>query len=132
MAMASSSERDSPLHSAVRLGQLEEVRRLLDEQDVDVNCVNSEHETPVLLACALGHSSIIELLIAFGANVYIKDSGNRDCYGRMSNEICNLVNKLLYSQNLWLDGPKLTEKKRSSSQCCRTWSVRDSAGYPGL
>ena len=109
--MASPSENDSPLLSAVRWGQLEEVRRLLDQPDVDVNCVNSNHETPLHLACALDHSSIIELLVAFGANVFIKDSDNRYCYGRMSGtEICNLVNRLLYSQNLWLEGPTLTEK----------------------
>ena len=109
--MASQSGNDSPLHSAVRLGQLEEVRKILDEPDVDVNCLNSNHETPMHLACALGHSSIIELLIAFGANVFIKDSNNKDCYDRMTSyEICNLVNKLLYIQSFWLKGPTLTEK----------------------
>ena len=109
--MASPCENDSPLHTAVRQGQLEEVRRLLDQPDVDVNCVNAEHETPLHLACALGHSSIIEPLIAFGANVFIKDSDNRDCYDRMSSfEICKVVNRLLYGQNLWLKGPTFTSK----------------------
>ena len=108
--MASQSGNDSPLDSAVRLGQLEEVRRILDEPDVDVNCLNSNHETPIHLACTLGHPSIIELLMSFGANVFIKDSNNKDCYGRMtSRKVCNLVNKLLYSPSLWLNGPKLTE-----------------------
>ena len=109
--MASRSENDSPLHSAVRLGQLEEVRRILDEPDMDVNCLNSNRETPIHLACALGHPSIIELLMSFGANVFIKDSNSKDCYGRMtSQEVCNLVNKLLYTQSFWLKGPTLTEK----------------------
>jgi ankyrin repeat protein len=111
--MASPSENDSPLHSAVRQGELEEVRRILDEPDVNVNCVNSNHETPLHLACALDHSSIIEILIVFGANAYMKDSDSRDCtcYGGMNNlEICNLVNKLLWSQNLWLEGPTYAEK----------------------
>ena len=98
--MASPSENDSPLHSAVRQGQLKEVRRLLDQPDVDVNCVNANHETPMLLACVLGHTSLIESLIAFGANVYTKDFDSRDCYNRMSGfEICNMVNRLLYDQN---------------------------------
>ena len=108
--MASQSGNDSPLHSAVRLGQLEEVRRILDEPDMDVNCLNSNRETPIHLACALGHPSIIELLMSFGANVFIKDSNNKDCYGRMtSDKVCNLVNKLLCSPSFWLNGPKLTE-----------------------
>ena len=103
IGMASPSENDSPLHSAVRQGQLEEVRRLLDKSDIDVNCVNANHETPLHLACALNYSSIIEILIAFGANVFVKDSDNKDCYDRMNTEICKLVNKLLYCQNLWLE-----------------------------
>ena len=109
--MASPSENDSPLHSAVRQGQLEEVRRLLDQPDVNVNCINSNHETPLHLACALDHPSIIEILIAFGANVYIKDSDNKNCYDKVNGiEICNFVNRLLCSQNLWLVGPTFTEK----------------------
>jgi ankyrin repeat protein len=108
VAMASPSKNDSPLHYAVRQGQLEEVRRLLDEPDMDINCINSNHETPLHLACALGHSSI---LIAFGANVFITRSDNKLCYGRMSGlEIYNLVNRLFYSQNLWLECPTFTEK----------------------
>ena len=93
--MTSHGKNDSPLHSAVKLGQLEEVRKLLGEPDVDVNCLNSNRETPLHLACALGHSSIIELLIAYGANVFIKDSNGKDCFSRISTlETCNLVNKL--------------------------------------
>ena len=111
MASPSLSENDSPLHSAIRQGQLEEVRRLLNEPGVDINCVNANHETPLHLACALGHSSIVEHLIAFGANVFIKDSDNRYCYDRSSDhEICDLVNRLLYGQNLWLEGPTSTKK----------------------
>ena len=67
---------------------------------MDVNCLNSNNETPILLACALGHSSIVELFIAFGANVFIKDSNGKDCYDRMaSHGIHNLVNKLLFSHD---------------------------------
>ena len=110
LTMASQSGNDSPLHSAVSLGQLEEVRRILDEPDVDVNCLNSNHETPMHLACALDHSSTVGLLISFGANVFIKDSNNKDCFDRISYEVCTLVNKLIYSPSLWLKGPTLTEK----------------------
>ena len=106
--MATQSGNDSPLHSAVRLGQLEEVRKILDEPDVDVNCLNSNHETPIHLACELGNSRIIELLISFDANVFIKDSYNRDYFDiSASLEVCNLVHKLLYSRSLWLKGPTL-------------------------
>ena len=91
---------------------MEEVRRLLDESDVNVNCVNSNHETPLHLACALGHSSLIEPLIVFGANIFMKDSDNKDCYDRMIDPgICELVNGLLFGQKLWLEGPTLNFTK---------------------
>ena len=121
--MDSQSESDSPLHSAVRSGQYEELRKLLGELDVDVNCINSYHETPILLACALGQQSIIELLITFGANVFIKDCNGKDCYDRMAgHDIYNLVNKLsfshdflcptLTSSNTWLhDAVKLRQSE---------------------
>ena len=110
--MASLSENDSPLHAAVRQGQLEEVRKILDEPDVDVNCLNLNHETPLHLACALGHSSMIEPLIAFGANIFIKDSSDKYCFNRIviTHKDCEIINNLLYSRNLWLKGPTLTDK----------------------
>ena len=54
-------DNDSPLHVAVRSGQVEEVRRVLDQQLVDVNCLNSKHETPLHLACSLKLKDIVVL-----------------------------------------------------------------------
>ena len=53
----------SQLHSAVRLGSVKKVRDILDQPDVDVNCLSSKHETPLHLACTLGHTVIVQLLI---------------------------------------------------------------------
>ena len=36
---------DSPLHTAVRLNQLENVKKILDQGTVDVNALNSRRET---------------------------------------------------------------------------------------
>ena len=54
----------SPLHVAVRQGQLEDVRTILFRQQVDVNILNSKHETPLHLACSQRDSAIIQLLIS--------------------------------------------------------------------
>ena len=102
---------DSPLHAAVKLGSLEKVREILDQPNVDVNYLNSKCETPLHLACTLGHTDIIKLLIAFGANVFIKDANNEDIFERGGPWICsNLLNKLLYDPySFWIQDPMSTD-----------------------
>ena len=68
------TKNDSPLHTAVRLNQLENVKKILDQGTVDVNALNSRRETALHTACYLSiNDSIIELLIAFGADSFIKN-----------------------------------------------------------
>ena len=99
---------DSQLHSAVRLGSVKKVREILDQPDVDVNCLNSKHETPLHLACTLDHTVIVQLLITFGANVFIKDVNNKDLFER-SGPWSDVINKVLYGHSFWLQGPTLVE-----------------------
>ena len=99
---------ESPLHVAVRSGQVEDVRKVLDEQVVNVNCLNSKHETPLHLACSLRHRDIEVLLIAFGADPFIKDSDGDTAYHRCSEEITDLMNKIFHHNNLWINGPDNT------------------------
>ena len=70
---------DTPLHNAVRLGTLEKVQGIFDRQIINVNAMNSSHETPLHIACELGHELIVHLLISNGAEIYI-----RDCYSNIS------------------------------------------------
>ena len=100
---------ESPLHVAVRSGQVEDVRKVLDEQGVDINCLNSKHETPLHLACSLRQRDIVVLLIAFGADPYNKDSDDNNAYGRCRGEITDLMNKMLHHNNLWINGPDNTD-----------------------
>jgi ankyrin repeat protein len=98
---------DSPLHVAVRQGQIEDVRKILIQQQVDVNILNSKHETPLHLACSKKESPIVQLLVAFGADPYIKDSNNDNAYDRSAFDVDQLMNKLLFGHGLrlWIDGP---------------------------
>ena len=100
---------ESPLHVAVRSGQVEDVRKALDQQLENVNCLNSKHETPFHLACSLRHKDIVMLLLAFGADPFIKDSDGNTAYSRCSWEIGDLMNKMLHHNNLWINGPDNTD-----------------------
>ena len=102
---------DSPLHVAVRQGQIEDVREILIQQQVDVNILNSKHETPLHLACSKRDSPIVQLLVAFGADPFIKDSNNGNTYCGF--DVGQLMNKLLYCHGLrlWLDGPVQADKE---------------------
>ena len=64
---------DGRLHVAVKQSQLKDIRKILESQDVDVNALNIKDETPLSIACVLRRNTIIELLVAFGANPFIKD-----------------------------------------------------------
>ena len=107
------SDNDTKLHTEVRTCQVEKVRKILDLLDTEVNCQNSKHETPLHLACSLNHADIVQLLVAFGADAYIKDSNNRYCYERSSCEVVDLLNKLLYGSKLWLEGPTIADHNTS-------------------
>ena len=101
---------NDPLHVAVRSGQVEDVRKVLDQQLVDVNYLNSKHETPLHLARSLRQKDkIIVLLIAFGADPFIKDSDGNTAYDRCSGEVTDLMNKMFHHNNLWINGPDNTD-----------------------
>ena len=97
---------DSLLHVAVRLGRLKKVKEILDQQSVDINQCNSRHETPLHLACAMKCTDIVMLLIAFGADAFIYDCSNVTAFQRGS---VNLMNKLLYQNDVWIKGQTLTD-----------------------
>ena len=107
------SDHDSPLHVAVRQGQIEDVREILIQQHVDVNILNSKQETSLHLACSKNDSPIVQLLVAFGADPYIKESNNESAYDECSFDVHQLMNKLLYSHGLrlWIDGPVQADKE---------------------
>ena len=103
---------DSPLHTAVRQDQVEDVREILIQQQIDVNILNSKQETPLHLACSKKDSPIVQLLVAFGADPFIKDSNNKNTYDRGGFDIGQLMTKLLFYHDfrLWIDGPIQADK----------------------
>ena len=94
---------DSPLHVAVRLGRIENARKILIQRQVDVNILNFKHETPLHLACSKNDSPIVQLLVAFGADPFIKDSNNENTYDRGGFDVGQLMAKLLFYHDFRLD-----------------------------
>ena len=80
------------------------VRKILIQQQVEVNVLNSKHETPLHLACSKNNSpiNIVQLLVVFGADPFIKDSNNENYYDRNNFDICQLIDKLLFCHDLKL------------------------------
>ena len=100
---------DSPLHIAVRHNHLEDVKKILHRQNVDVNGLNSEHETPLHLASYLENKDIVNVLIAFGADPFINNSNGLSSYQMCNYDMLCLMKILLLQYNLWIDSPILTD-----------------------
>lgn len=63
MAKTESSDHQSLFAEACRVGNLERVRELLlDHRDIDVNAVDDEGWTGLLLACDNGHADVVHAL----------------------------------------------------------------------
>ena len=45
------ADKESPLHTAVRLGRLDDIQRIIEEQTIDINDINANLETPLATSC---------------------------------------------------------------------------------
>lgn len=68
------SQADTPLMSAVKVGNTDEVKRLLDS-NVAVDGATTEGVTPLMNAAGMGNKELVQILIAKGANVNAKTNG---------------------------------------------------------
>ena len=65
------------MHIAARCGDVEEVKRLLNSKQYEVDVQNSDQQTPLHLACANGHVDVVDILVSeFGASVEVVNSTN--------------------------------------------------------
>ena len=67
--------RTIPLHCACIVGNVHVVQGLLD-LNADINSTDTNKDTPLIWASYMGHSRLVELLIARGANVEAIGWGN--------------------------------------------------------
>ena len=68
----------TPLHSAARSGNFDEVKELLENEQYSVNCTDSSGQTPLHCACKKRHLDVVKALVAeFQADLTIQDSDGR-------------------------------------------------------
>ena len=108
------------LYDCVRSDKLVIAKKLLDKHCVDVNATNSKNKTPLHLACELKKGDFVTLLIAFGADPFIEDSDNETSYDKSNHEIYGLIDKLLFHNDLWIDGPASTNGDTSLHTAIRS------------
>jgi ankyrin repeat protein len=65
------------LCAASEAGDVEEVSRLLNQCGVPVNVCGLRHKAPLHLASASGHATVVDLLLASGANVNSRGGGHK-------------------------------------------------------
>ena len=59
----------SPLHIAAAMGHPDEVRRLVDQEGVDVDLPKGDGTTALHAAATMGHRHVVEVLVEFEANL---------------------------------------------------------------
>ena len=62
-----------PLHHAAQRGDFDYVRVLTSKSSCDVNAIDDDGYTPLMLAAREGHAKLCELLISFGAKCDIEN-----------------------------------------------------------
>lgn len=59
---------NTDLHDAAKQGDINEVKRLVLEENIDVNCQDDDKNTPLYCAAKEGHADVVKFLLTHGAN----------------------------------------------------------------
>ncbi|XP_071094926.1 ankyrin repeat domain-containing protein 17-like [Haliotis cracherodii] len=115
---------DNQLHDACWEGNLNMVRRILSEAQLDVNSRDRRERTPVMAAACAGHKDVVKLLINTGSNVsLVEDHGYNllhiaTCIGHVA------MVKYILSQNI-VDINSRTKCNRTSVMMAANRSYRN-------
>ena len=76
----------------IRNNNYKMVKRMIDLGDIDINHQTVEGKTPLMFACDLVNGwNIIDILIAAGADLYLKDIYEYDAFDMMYNKYKNRI-----------------------------------------
>ncbi|CAL4061976.1 unnamed protein product, partial [Meganyctiphanes norvegica] len=80
------------LFRSCKKGDLEDVRLLVEQRDIDINVRDKWDSTPLYYACLCGHIQVVEYLIGVGARCEANTfDGERCLYGALTNDIRRLL-----------------------------------------
>ncbi|XP_042240790.1 ankyrin repeat and BTB/POZ domain-containing protein 1-like isoform X1 [Homarus americanus] len=80
------------LFNECKKGDIEEVRLLVEQRDVDVNIRDKWDSTPLYYACLCGHLQVVEYLIGVGARCEANTfDGERCLYGALTDDIRRIL-----------------------------------------
>ena len=85
----------TPIYNAIRMGNVEKVKNLIEEGKFDVNKSDMNGRTPLFLAVRMDNLEVVQLLIDAGANVSARDADGATPlhYVRNTVEIAKLLIK---------------------------------------
>ena len=85
----------TPIYNAIRMGNVEKVKNLIEEGKFDVNTGDKNGRTPLFLAVRVDNLEVVQLLIDAGANVSARDADGATPlhYVRNNAEIAELLIK---------------------------------------
>lgn len=84
----------SPLHWIALTGQLEICKILIENGD-DINALDTNNDSPLILACIANKFEIIELLIAHDASIDIVNNNGKTCLHYIDNRYKNKISEKL-------------------------------------
>ncbi|XP_076469134.1 ankyrin repeat and BTB/POZ domain-containing protein 1-like [Babylonia areolata] len=82
----------SELFYSCKTGDIQKLRSLVEEKEVDINVRDKWDSTPLYYACLCGHRQIVQYLLEHGAKCEANTfDGERCVYGALTDDIRNLL-----------------------------------------
>lgn len=114
-------QRMTPLHCASMFDNPDIVEFLVTEGGADINALDKEHRTPLLLAASRAGWRTVNILIRMGANIQLKDVNSR-----------NVLHLVIMNGGRLEDFAEEVSKAQSKSYLLQLLNEKDSAGCSPL
>uniref|UniRef100_A0A803PHE4 Uncharacterized protein n=1 Tax=Cannabis sativa TaxID=3483 RepID=A0A803PHE4_CANSA len=101
------------LHQAVEMGDFDYVRVLITNEGYDVNSIDDDGYTPLMLAAKGGHAKLCELLICLGAKLEVENHKHETAFslGKDKNDVVQVIKDKM-AKELVLKGARVKKHTR--------------------
>ncbi|XP_046357671.1 ankyrin repeat and BTB/POZ domain-containing protein 1-like [Haliotis rufescens] len=109
------------LYDSCRVGDLQKVKFLVEEREVELNTRDKWDSTPLYYACLCGHKDVVQYLLEHGAKCEANTfDGERCLYGALTDEIRTILKKFRVISSR-------TIRRDMYEECLR--KIREGAAY---